>query len=154
MAEFMKTLLWLSAAGAALGLILFAALRLCGGRLSRAFAYYMWLAVLLRLILPVASPLPSRIFLRQARRRQASLRLRRRRHPPPKRQPPRRRPRLRPPRPRRSPAPQRGGGGVRLSAVGRPVLGMGGGSGGERGLVRAVVREILQRADARGLRSL
>jgi beta-lactamase regulating signal transducer with metallopeptidase domain len=62
MAEFMKTLLWLSAAGAALGLILFAALRLCGGRLSRAFAYYMWLAVLLRLILPVASPLPADIF--------------------------------------------------------------------------------------------
>jgi beta-lactamase regulating signal transducer with metallopeptidase domain len=153
MAEFMKTLLWLSAAGAALGLILFAALRLCGGRLSRAFAYYMWLAVLLRLILPVASPLPADIFAAGAQK--ASL------------------PAAQtaqtsaaetaaaaPQTPAEAAAPETQPGAAErrrrrpASAVGRPVLGMGGGCGGERGLVRAVVREILQRADARGLRSL
>ena len=32
MAEFLKTLLWLSAAGSILGLLVYAAKRVCGGR--------------------------------------------------------------------------------------------------------------------------
>jgi bla regulator protein BlaR1 len=56
MAEFLKTLLWLSAAGSILGLLVYAAKRVCGGRVSETFGYYLWLLVLLRLTVPVSSP--------------------------------------------------------------------------------------------------
>lgn len=51
-------LLWMTAAGSALALLVLAALGLAGGRLPRAFRYYVWLAVVLRFLLPLESPLP------------------------------------------------------------------------------------------------
>jgi len=56
MAEFLKTLLWLSAAGSILGLLIYTAKCVCGGRVSETFGYYLWLLVLLRLTVPVSSP--------------------------------------------------------------------------------------------------
>ena len=50
------TLLQLSLAGSLLALAVLAATRLFRGRISRTGAYYLWLLVLLRLILPVGLP--------------------------------------------------------------------------------------------------
>lgn len=63
MPTFLTTLLRLSLAGSALALVLALALRLLGGRISRAAGYYLWLLVLLRLVLPmgVSLPLPGAI---------------------------------------------------------------------------------------------
>lgn len=53
MKDFLLTLLALSLSGALLGVILLAARRMAGGRLPKAFWYYAWLLVLLRLVIPV-----------------------------------------------------------------------------------------------------
>jgi len=50
------TLLTLSVSGSLLALLLFAGKRLFGKRLSKAFCYYVWLMVLVRLVLPVSAP--------------------------------------------------------------------------------------------------
>ena len=57
MSDFIATLLTLSAGGTVLAAVLAAAGRLLGGRLSRGAYYYLYLLVLLRLVLPAASPL-------------------------------------------------------------------------------------------------
>ena len=53
MKALLLTLLALSLSGTLLGVILLAARRLTGGRLPRAFWYYAWLLVLLRLMVPL-----------------------------------------------------------------------------------------------------
>lgn len=53
MKALLLTLLALSLSGTLLGMILLAARRLTGGRLPRAFWYYAWLLVLLRLMVPL-----------------------------------------------------------------------------------------------------
>ncbi len=53
------TLLLLSAAGSALGLLLMLARRVCGKRLPSTLWYYAWLPVLLRLVLPLPGLIPS-----------------------------------------------------------------------------------------------
>lgn len=53
MKELLLTLLSLSLSGSLLGVILLAARRLAGGRLPKAFWYYAWLLVLLRLVVPL-----------------------------------------------------------------------------------------------------
>lgn len=58
MPSFLTTLIRLSLAGTALSLVLALALRLLGGRISRAAGYYLWLLVLLRLVLPIGISLP------------------------------------------------------------------------------------------------
>ncbi len=50
------TLLTLSVSGSLLALLLFAGKRLFGKKLSKAFCYYVWLLVLVRLVLPVSAP--------------------------------------------------------------------------------------------------
>ena len=65
MPTFLTTLLRLSLAGSALALVLALALRLLGGRISRAAGYYLWLLVLLRLVLPVGISLPLPGAIRQ-----------------------------------------------------------------------------------------
>lgn len=53
MKEFLLTLLSLSLSGALLGILLLVIRRIVGGRLPRAFWYYAWLLVLLRLVVPL-----------------------------------------------------------------------------------------------------
>ena len=55
MPELLRTLLSLSLSGTLLSFILFAGNRLLRGKLTRAFSYYVWLLVLLRLTVPLAS---------------------------------------------------------------------------------------------------
>ena len=50
------TLIQLSLAGSLLALAVLAVTRLFRGKISRTGAYYLWLLVLLRLILPVGLP--------------------------------------------------------------------------------------------------
>lgn len=50
------TILSLSVSGSIMALILLAGKPLLKSRVSKAFAYYIWLLVLLRLVLPIASP--------------------------------------------------------------------------------------------------
>lgn len=50
------TILSLSVSGSILALILFAGKPLLKNRVSKAFSYYIWLLVLLRLVLPIAAP--------------------------------------------------------------------------------------------------
>lgn len=54
---FLKTILSLSVSGSLLALILFGLKSILKNKVSRAFSYYCWLIVLLRLVLPVASPI-------------------------------------------------------------------------------------------------
>ena len=58
MKEFLLTLLALSLSGSALALLLLAARRILDGRLPRAFWYYAWLLVLLRLAVPLGFGVP------------------------------------------------------------------------------------------------
>lgn len=53
MKEFLLTLLSLSLSGVLLGVLLLVIQRIMGGRLPRAFWYYAWLLVLLRLVVPL-----------------------------------------------------------------------------------------------------
>ena len=53
MKALLLTLLSLSLSGALLGILLLAVRRIAGGRLPRAFWYYAWLLVLLRLVVPL-----------------------------------------------------------------------------------------------------
>ena len=53
MKEFLLTLLSLSLSGVLLGVLLLVIQRIMGGRLPRAFWYYTWLLVLLRLVVPL-----------------------------------------------------------------------------------------------------
>ena len=56
MSNIFITILSLSVSGSLLALVLFAGKPLLKNRVSKAFAYYIWLLVLLRLILPIAAP--------------------------------------------------------------------------------------------------
>ena len=51
------TILSLSVSGSVMALILFAGKPLLKNRVSKAFSYYIWLLVLLRLVLPIAAPI-------------------------------------------------------------------------------------------------
>ena len=53
MKALLLTLLSLSLSGALLGILLLAVRRIAGGRLPRAFWYYAWLLMLLRLVVPL-----------------------------------------------------------------------------------------------------
>lgn len=58
MEEFVKTLLWMSLAGSAMSLVLFAAGRLGRKAIPQTVLYYLWLLVLLRMVLPLPGLLP------------------------------------------------------------------------------------------------
>ena len=58
MEEFVKTLLWMSLAGSAMSLVLFAAGRLGRKVIPQTVLYYLWLLVLLRMVLPLPGLLP------------------------------------------------------------------------------------------------
>lgn len=58
MEEFVKTLLWMSLAGSAMSLVLFAAGRLGRKAIPQTVLYYLWLPVLLRMVLPLPGLLP------------------------------------------------------------------------------------------------
>ena len=56
MNDILRTILFLSLSGSVLTLLLLAVKPFLKNRVSKAFSYYIWLLVLLRLIVPVSSP--------------------------------------------------------------------------------------------------
>lgn len=63
MNDALITIVSLSASGSILALILFVGKPLLKNRVSRAFSYYIWLLVLLRLAVPIAAPVNVTGFL-------------------------------------------------------------------------------------------